>query len=251
MAGEWKHAYAFGCAVILIASALHAEEKCPVEVKFLLSPSTTQTVIPSLGFGKETAGRVYFFDTDALDLLTKGVIVRLRQGANNDLTVKVRLPKDNNQADTSRLHGRFPCEIDQTGVGEDISYSVRCKHKSLQLPETGNDISSLLSPSQRKLLQEAQISIDWAQVRRIANIKSTTWETAAQSSSRKLALELWEWPAGSILELSAKAASDAGQSKYAELQRLVNNKNLSLSASQGTKTSMVLETLTHHTSPLR
>jgi hypothetical protein len=110
----------------------------------------------------------------------------------------------------------------------------------------GSDISSLLSPPQKRLLQEARVSIDWARVVRIANIKLTKWETTGQSPFRKLTLELWEWPAGNILELSTKVGPDAGQSKYAELQRLVNMKSLSLSARQGTKTSMVLETLTHH-----
>lgn len=56
---------------------------------------------------------------------------------------------------------------------------------------------------------------------------------------------------GKILELSAKVGSDAEASKYAELERLVKMKNLSLSASQDTKTSMVLETLADHTSPPR
>src|SRR5271167_535857 len=86
-------------AILLLAPALHAEEKCSVEVKLLLSPPTTQTVIASLGFENETTGRVYLFDTDALDLSMQGVIVRVRQGAKNDLTVKVRLPNGNQQVD--------------------------------------------------------------------------------------------------------------------------------------------------------
>ena len=42
--------------------------------------------------GKAT-GHVYFFDTNARDLLSQGVIVRLRQGVDNDLTVKLRPPE--------------------------------------------------------------------------------------------------------------------------------------------------------------
>ena len=56
--------------------------------------------------------------------------------------------------------------------------------------------------------------------------------TTSQPHFRKLALELWEWPAGSILELSAKVGAGAGQSNYAELQRLVSMKNLSLNAAK-------------------
>jgi hypothetical protein len=234
---------------LVLVPALHAEETCSAEVKLLLSPSTTQTVIASLGFENETVARVYLFDTNALDLSNQGVIIRIRQGAKNDLTVKVRLPKGSRQAAGSRLREQFPCEVDRTRAGANTSYAVARKYKATKVPEIGNDIFSLLSASQIKLLHEAQVSIDWARVMRIADINSTTWESTAPSQSGKLALELWEWPAGKILELSARVESDAEASKYAQLERLVKMKNLSLSASQYTKTSMVLETLADHPSP--
>ena len=246
-----KRVFALIGAILFLAPALHAEEKCPVEVKLLLSPSTTQTVIASLGFEKATTGQVYLFDTEALDLLKQGVIIRIRQGAKNDLTVKVRLPKGNQQIDSSQLRGRFPCEIDRTRAGANTSYAVGRKYNATKVPETGKKIYSLLSSSQIKLLNDAHVSIDWVRVITIANINSTQWQTMAESPSGKLALELWDWPAGRILELSAKVGSDAEASKYAELERLVKMKNLSLSASQDNKTSMVLQTQADHTSPLR
>jgi hypothetical protein len=250
MKRNWRRAFGFTCALLSLSCGLRAEEKCPVEVKLLLSSRSIQAVVASFGFEKETAGRVYFFDTEALDLLKQGVIVRVRQGAGNDLTVKVRLPQGAEPVDTTQLQERFPCEIDRTGAGENTSYSVRRRYKPLQVPEKGNDILSQLSPPQQKLIQNARISIAWSRVKRIANIKSTKWEAASQSFP-KLALELWEWQASNILEISAKAGPDEGQSAYSELQRLVNMKNLSLSARQGTKTRIVLETLTHSTSTLR
>jgi hypothetical protein len=247
---EWSRAFGFTCALLFLSCLLQAQENCPVEVKLLLSPPTIQTVIASLGFEKETATRVYFFDTDALDLLKQGVIVRVRQGADNDVTVKVRLSEDN-KVDTSQLHEHFPCEIDLTGAGENTSYAIRRKYKTPQVPEKGKEIFSLLSPPQERLLRDARVSIDWDRVKRIANIESTKWETTTQPPFRKLALELWEWQAGNILEVSTKVGSEAGQTTYAELQRLVRMKSLLLSTSQGTKTRMVLETLTHPTSTPR
>jgi hypothetical protein len=243
-----KQVFALTAAILILAPALRAQGKCPVEVKLLLSPPTTQAVITSLGFANETTGRVYLFDTQALDLSMQGVIVRVRQGAKDDLTVKVRLPKRNLQGDNSRLGERFPCEIDRTRAGAYTSYAVGRQYAATRVPEFGNDIYSLLSASQLELLREAQVSIDWARVRRVASINSTAW-TTAQSPSGKLALELWEWPAGKILELSAKAGSEAEASKYAELERLVKMNNLSPSGSQDTKTSIVLETLVDHASP--
>jgi hypothetical protein len=243
-----KRAFALIGYILFLVRALHAKETCSAEVKLLLSPPTTQAVIASLGFENATVARVYLFDTDALDLLIQGVIIRVRQGAKNDLTVKVRLPKGSEQDDNSRLREQFPCEVDRTGAGANTSYAVARKYKATKVPEIGNDICSLLSASQIKLLHEAQVSIDWTRVIRIANINSTKWETTAPSPSGKLALELWEWPAGKILELSAMVESDAEASKYAQLEQLVKVKNLSLSASQDTKTRMVLETLVDHPS---
>jgi hypothetical protein len=246
-----KRVFALIGAILLLAPALHAEDKCPVEVKLLLSPPTTPTVIASLGFRSEATGRVYLFDTDALNLSMQGVILRVRQGAKNDITVKVRLPKGNQQFTNPRFHEQFPCEIDRTQAGANTSYAVLQIYKATKEPEISSDIYSLLSASQIKLLNAAQVSIDWARVKRIASIKLSKWETTAQSPYGKLALELWEWPAGKILELSAKAGAEEEESKYAELERLVKTKNLSLSASQDTKTSMVLRTLVDHTSPPR
>ena len=67
----------FSCVVLLICSGLHAQENCNVEVKLLLSPAETQAAVAALSAQKEMTGRVYFFDTGALDLLSQGAIVRL------------------------------------------------------------------------------------------------------------------------------------------------------------------------------
>jgi hypothetical protein len=246
------HSFGFICAVASLSSALYAAETCPVEVKLLLSPQTVQTVITSLQFEKEIAGRVYFFDTDELDLLKQGAIVRVRQGANNDLTVKVRVPEANGQVNATQLRERFPCETNQTGVGKDTDYSVRRNYTVMQMPEKGSDIHNSLRPQQKRLLQEAGVLIAWGRVKRIADVKVTKWETTAQPPFRKLTLELWEWPDGNILELSTKAAPDAGTSQYAELRRLADMKGLSLGSSQGAKTSRVLQdSVAHHPSPPR
>lgn len=246
-----KQAFALLGATLFLAPALHAQEKCPVEVKLLLSPLATSTAIQTLGFENETAGRVYLFDTDELDLMRQGVIVRVRQGATDDLTVKVRMPKDAQQGGSSALRERFGCEIDRTRTGAYISYAIARKYKASKAPELGTDIYKLLSDSQLDLLHQAQVSSEWARVRRIANINSTQWKTTAQSPFGRLALELWEWPRGKVLELSAKVGSDAGASRFAVLERLAKMNNLELSASQDTKTSMVLQTLVDHTSPPR
>ena len=242
--------FIFILVVLSSSSYSHGAQACSGEVKVLLSPETVETVITSLKVGKESGGRVYFFDTEKLELLKRGLIVRVRQGANNDLTIKVRVPGEDKTVDTN-LRQHFPCEVNRTEGGDDTEYSVRSKYKVLPVPDAGRDVASVLTQMQKKLLRDAGISIDWGRVKRVANVKVTKWEAPAQSPFGKLTLEMWEWPKGNILELSTKIASDAGPSKYAEFQRFVDVKGLSLSPNQGAKTSIVLETLTNQTHPLR
>lgn len=228
---------------LYLSPFLFGKGDCPVEVKLLLPPSTIQSAIDSLEFKKETGGRVYFFDTTTLDLLKQGVIVRVRQGVDNDLTVKVRIPEGTNQIDAVQLDEHFPCEIDRNGSGENISYSVRRRYKAQELPGKGSEIESLLSLEQKKLLQRAGATIDWTRVTRIANIDLTKWEATSQPHFRKLALELWKWPSGTILEVSAKVPPNTGEAEYVELQELMTHNGLALNASQTTKTKTALESL--------
>jgi hypothetical protein len=228
--------------VVLLLRPACAEVGCPVEVKILLASPVAQPAITSFGFKKETASLIYFFDTSSLDLLTQGVIVRVRQGANNDLTVKLRPPKSGRADSRSQLGAQFPCEIDRTRAASETSYAVGKQYNAAKVPEHGTDIYKQFSDSQKRLLHAAGVSIDWATVSRIATIHSTKWQTKTQSPYGKLALELWEWPVGKILELSAKAPPASDASKYAELERLLEKKGLLLNASQDTKTTTVLKT---------
>jgi hypothetical protein len=237
--------------LLVLCSGLRAQETCPGEIKFLLSPPTIQTVIVSLGFEHKAVGQLYLFDTGELDLMQQGLIVRVRQGQNNDLTVKIRWPAADKEVDRFKLRKHFPCEMDRTGAGEDISYSEGRKYKPNRVAKTGEEILRTLNGQQKTLLQEAGITIDWSRVKRLANIKLTKWESAAEPSFGKLTLELWESPGGDILELSTKVAPGAAASRYAELQRLLDRKGLPLTANQGTKTSMALENLAPPASPLK
>ena len=233
------------CGVLLLTSALQAQEQCAVEVKLLLSPQGTSTAITSLKMKKETAGEVYFFDTDALDLLSKGVIVRVRRGSSNDLTVKIRPPANQKLLEPSRQRKDFKCEVDMSGGHGSLSYSIQTAYAG-SVTNTGNDIVKQLSDAQKELLKEVQVSVDWTRVKMIASIKSTDWDARGGTQFDKLTLELWEWPEGSVLELSTKVGADEGSSAYARLLRLANDSNLAVGANQRPKTNMVLEKLAHH-----
>jgi hypothetical protein len=172
--------------------------------------------------------------------------VQLRQGGDSDLSIEVRPPASKKLVDPSSGREDFKCEMDLIGGQTNPVYSIRSKYSGLRAPDAGPNIFSLLSDGQKKLLKEVGVSIDWTRVRRIGSIKSTDWDTVSRPPFGKLTLGLWEWTTGSMIELSTSVGPNSGQPSYAELVRLVNGKELSISASQGAKTRMVLESLAGH-----
>ena len=228
------------CLMLWLVSTCQAEAGCGAEIKLLLLPTAAHSALTAFNAGKSTISSVYFFDTNALDLLSQGVILRLRIGATSDLTVKLRPPANIATSDWLKGAKRYKCEVDFTGETALRSYSIQTKFAGT-LPQIGSQLSEHLSPAQKRLLEQAHVSIDWSRIKRIGEIKSTHWEIRNQSPLSKLALELWEWRTGEILELSTKVASDARQPAQAQLRQSAVRHGLSLSKYQTSKTSLVLE----------
>ena len=228
-----------GVLLLLLCFDLYPQEPCDFEAKLLLPPSQTKAAIAALHAGKETAGYVYLYDTPSLDLLSHGVIVRLRRGSDNDLTVKLRPTTGQTFSDPSAGREDYKCEVDMTGIGPVNSYSIR-RPSTVPPPATSGEIYGMLSPGQRKLLEQSQVAIDWSRVKKIVGIRYTAWQSKSQPKFKKLALELWEWPGGRVLELSTKVEGEAGPATYQALQRLAQEERLSLSTIQGPKTNLVL-----------
>lgn len=231
-------------AVLPFASSLHAQNDCSEEVKLLLSPTQTQAAVQALHAGGEAHGRVYFYDTPTLDLLSQGMILRLREGAKLDLTTKFRPLFGEKLGDPSTGHDRYECEIDLNNGIEKPSYSLQSVYTPATPPLTGDELFKLLSDDQRQLLKDSKVRIDWKRVKRVADIQSTTWKTAAQPQLGKLSMELWQWPNSSILEVSVKVTPAKGQATYIELKNLAKSSGLALSTVQSPKTSIALTKIT-------
>src|SRR5271165_744076 len=234
-------------ALLLVCRVSLAQEQCGVEVKLLLAPVATQTAIPALKAKNKSLTHIYFFDTDKLDLLSQCVIVRLRRGADAELTVKMRHPDGKTFSDPSGGREKFKCEVDFVGGQGRLSYSLQTSFGEAQLPDTGEGLFQALSAPQRELLRETHVSIDWSRVKRIADIQSTAWRSKSMPGFGKLDLELWQFPEGQVLELSTRGAPDSGPSIAEALRRLADSKGLPLSPTQTPKTSSVLEAITHTT----
>jgi hypothetical protein len=140
-------------AVLLFVSSAHGQETCSEEVKVLLSPTQVQAAVPSLQARGETHGRVDFYDTPGLDLLSKGVILRLREGEEIDITTKLRPVSGEKIVDPSGGRERYQCEIDLNDGVEAPSYSVQAKYVALKPPETGEGLFQLLTEGQKRLLE--------------------------------------------------------------------------------------------------
>jgi hypothetical protein len=231
-------------ATFLLVFRLHGQETCDEEVKLLLSPMQVQTAISALQARGETHGRIYFYDTRSLALLAKGVILRVREGAEIEITAKLRPRSGEKFLDPSGGREHYKCEVDLNDGVENQSFSVQSRHVVAKVPETGWEIYQLLSEGQKKLLEDSKLEIDWKRVKRIAEIQSTSWTSLAHRPLGKLSLELWEWPSGSVLEVSTKASPNDGQSTYVELRDLANKNGLELSTDQRSKTAIALGEIT-------
>jgi hypothetical protein len=235
------------CFVLIVAfvfaSNVHGQERCSEEVKLLLVPTQVQAAIPVLQARGERHGRVDFYDTAALDLLARGVILRLREGEEIDLTAKLRPPSGERFADPSGGHEDYKCEVDLNDGVEVQSFSMQKDYAGAKAPETGEELLKELSVGQKKLLEESKVPIDWRRVKRFAEIRSTSWTTRAKGPMGKLDLELWEWPGGSILEVSTKVGLNEGKATYLKLQELAKKNGLALSADQRSKTAIALRAI--------
>lgn len=161
--------------VSLSRDAGYAHEPCGAEAKLLISSTQTQQVLAALHAGKPSSRLVYLYDTDQLDLLSRGLIVRLRAGGQGDLTLKLRSNKKEACTCPSEGGETAKCEADLVGSEALTSYSIRKDWKGLPFPTTGEQVHSLLSAEQLKMLRVACISVDWPRVKRKVAIQSTDW----------------------------------------------------------------------------
>jgi len=234
--------YCFGIA--LPCSAPTALEQCGAEAKLLVSPKEVQKSVAALHAGGESRREVYLFDTEGLGLLSQGAILRLRTGAGPDLTVKLRYGEEGRLKNPSEEGEIFKCEVDLVGKAALTSHSLRSAWKSKPIPETGEALHAALSAGQLKLLTAARISIDWHRVKRIAQVQATDWEVRTDGPLRKVTVELWEWPGGKILELSAKTDPKRGPSTMSQLREMALASGLTVEKKQEPKTSLVLHAVT-------
>jgi hypothetical protein len=225
---------------LLLCGTLAARQGCSAEAKLLVSPQHVEKSVAALDAVSPSQGEVYLFDTDRLGLFAQGAILRLRAGERADLTVKIRSDEPKELENPVEEGGTFKCEVDLVGNTALTSYSLRAAWKDRQIPQTGEALHLALSSGQLRLLAAQGVSIDWHQVKRIAQIQTTDWVVPAEGPLKRVTLELWEWPGGRTLELSAKAGLQTGASTMGQLRQMAATRGLIVEQNQEPKTSLVL-----------
>jgi len=232
--------------MLLLCSAAPARERCAAEAKLLVSPSEVQKSVVALHAERESRGQVYLFDTEGLELYSQGAILRLRTGTKADLTVKLRSEEVTKRKARAQAGDIYKCEVDLVGSTALTSLSLSNSWKGQPIPQTGEAFHQVLSAGQLGLLAAARISVDWHLIKRIAQVQTTVWEVRTEGPVRKVTVELWEWPGGKILELSAKADPKRATSTMRQLRELAAASGLSADVGQQPKTSVVLHALTDY-----
>lgn len=230
--------------VLLLCGAQVTLAHCRAEAKLLVSPSSVRTSVAALRAGAESRRQIYLYDTDDVDLLSHGVILRLRTGALGDLTVKLRWDNRNPRQPGESVES-MKCEVDVVGSAALSSYSLGRRWKHESIPRTGEALYAALSGAQRRLLATAGIAIDWHRVKRIVQVRATEWQARGKRPLNAVSVEFWEWPSGKVLELSAKADNPkSGQSTLDLLRQMALGGGLIIQKDQEAKTSIVLHAVT-------
>jgi len=226
--------------VLLLCDAVNAQHHCSAEVKLLVSPQQIQQALATFRVGKPSYGQIYLYDSENLDLLSQGLILRLRTGVKGDLTVKVRSSEvENCRCSVYRVKAG-KCEVDFVGSQVFTSYSISEAWKRAEDVDSGPQLHSVLGTEQVQVLLASGISVDWRQITPRAKIQATTWDAHPDGPLKKVTIELWEWPGGRILELSAKAKSQNGADAMKILRQMAEGHALNVEKNQVTKTAFVL-----------
>lgn len=222
------------------------------EVKVSLPASSIGKAQKTLGLkdAKGEARTIWFYDTAALELFDKGIILRSRHSAGgpDDTTVKLR-PMDARTADPSwsSVQG-FKCEQDRTAQHTVTSCSLTrdAQRGAIDLAAKGPPaIAELFDGDQKRFLGEyAPLTIDWASLRALGPIDSRAWKFDAGPLDRKLSAERWLLPDGTqLFEVSTRVPASEADAMQGELERYLATLDLAADAAGATKTRTALEQL--------
>jgi hypothetical protein len=226
-----------------------ARQSDSVELKLTVPAPEQRATVLALGLDPLAAQirLVYFFDTPDLALEKAGVVVRARriQGKGEDSVIKLRPVVPHEMPDSIRESPSFVVEVDAMPGGYVCSGSFKGIPRKASVHEaaTGNaPLRRLFSKEQRAFYREhapADIALDDLSV--LGPIFVLKLKGTPPGADRKLAVELWMYPDGRILELSTRCMPDEAIQVAAETRMFLLERGIDLLGDQQTKTRTALE----------
>lgn len=221
-----------------------------IEVKVTVALPEQRATLERIGLDPVEAEprQAFFFDTPDLALNRAGVVVRARRmpGGRADTVVKLR-PVDPAMVDAElRRCDSFKIELDVMPGGFvcSASYKGSCTSQDVLAVADGTaTVHSLFSREQRAFYDAyapADIGIDALTILGPTFLLRT--KHRPKDFDRNMTIELWLYPDGTrILEVSIKCLPSEAFQAGAEFKSYLQDKGVTLDASQETKTKTSLE----------
>jgi hypothetical protein len=224
-----------------------------VELKVTLPPAQVPAAITKfkLADAKATRRDVWFYDTPALELFGKGVILRARKtkdGA-DDSTVKRRpLTAADISRDWLGLAG-FKCEEDRVGTKSAPSCSFTTRQDDGEIDEVASGdraLDKLFSADQERWLSTGT-TLRWSRWKALGPVKAKVWKLSVRGFKPPITAEHWSLPDGTVLlELSTKVTASVADQAGRDFEALLKARGFDTRGNQETKTRVALEYFTAH-----
>jgi hypothetical protein len=232
--------------MIELLDTMHASDS--VELKVTVPAPEQRATLVRLGLDPLQAQirLVYFFDTPDLALESAGVVVRARriQGKGEDSVIKLRPVVPHELPDDLRASPSFNVEVDAIPGGFVCSGSLKGVPRKASVQDAASGavpLRRIFSKEQRRFYEAyapADIALDDLSLLGpvfVLKIKGTP-----PGMNRKLAVELWFYPDGRILELSTRCGTDEAIQVAAETRAALTQRGMDLLGDQQTKTRTAL-----------
>lgn len=221
------------------------------ELKVMVDEAAIDDVRAALGLEHDLAQEraVWFYDSETLDLLGAGVILRARSvhGDDDDSTVKIR-PLAAEEVDPVWFEeAGFKCEVDANPVAAASSCSFTTEQAEDQIEEAADgerDLDSLFSSEQEDFLAaHGPPDFKWSELAPLGPIDALVWKLESDDLPAALTAEHWQLPGARMLEVSIKIDAGETQEGMEELLAWLADRDVPLAGEQESKTRRALEAL--------